>query len=121
VDFKCSFQDEEHLFMVFEFMAGGDLFYHIKNCKKFDETRTRFYAAQVILALEFLHKKKIIYRDLKPENILMDKNGYIKLSDFGLSKQAALTDTFCGTPDYIAPEILTSRLSIRRQATREEY
>ena len=81
--------------------------------KKFDEQTTRFYAAEILLAVEYLHKKSIIYRDLKPENILLDSEGHIRISDFGLSKilysSNQKTYSFCGTPEYIAPEILLNK------------
>lgn len=67
-------------------MIGGELFFHLRKNKKFSEERTRYYAAELICALEYLHSKSIIYRDLKPENILLDENGHVKLTDFGLSK-----------------------------------
>mmetsp|Transcript_21094 Transcript_21094/g.3421 ORF Transcript_21094/g.3421 Transcript_21094/m.3421 type:complete len:81 (+) Transcript_21094:339-581(+) len=73
--------------MVMDFVNGGELFYHIKKSKQFSEERTRFYAAEIILALEQLHKVGIIYRDLKPENVLLDREGHIRLTDFGLSKK----------------------------------
>jgi serine/threonine protein kinase len=82
----------------------------LKKEGKFTEARTKFYAAEIVLALEYMHHKGIIYRDLKPENILMDAEGHIKIVDFGLSKQGVegglKTYTFCGTPEYLAPEIL---------------
>jgi serine/threonine protein kinase len=78
--------------------------------KRFTEERTRFYAAQLILALDHLHQKGVIYRDLKPENVLIDRDGYLKITDFGLSKLGIQGDdksyTFCGTPEYVAPEIV---------------
>lgn len=96
--------------MVTDFMIGGELFFHLRQQKKFDEERTKFYAAELILAIEYLHKNNIIYRDLKPENILIDQDGHIRLTDFGLSKEGVkdghLTNTFCGTPEYLAPEIM---------------
>ena len=105
-----SFQDNENLYIVTEFMQGGELFFHLHKEKKFNEERTIFYASQIILALEGLHKENIIYRDLKPENILLGVDGYIKLTDFGLSKilksRNKRTYTICGTPQYLAPEIL---------------
>ena len=105
-----SFQDNENLYIVTEFMQGGELFFHLHKEKKFNEERTIFYASQIILALEGLHKENIIYRDLKPENILLGVDGYIKLTDFGLSKilknKNKRTYTICGTPQYLAPEIL---------------
>lgn len=106
----CAFQTEEHLFFVMEFLNGGDLMFHVSNSRNFTEERSRFYAAEVALGIQFLHSKYIIYRDLKLDNILLDFNGHCKIADFGMSKQLkpidGKTQTFCGTPDYIAPEII---------------
>jgi serine/threonine protein kinase len=93
-----------------DFLNGGELFYHLRKENYFTEDRARFYAAEMILALDHLHKNGVIYRDLKPENVLLDSEGHIKLTDFGLSKLQAnadkMTFTFCGTPEYLAPEII---------------
>ena len=70
-----------------DFLNGGELFFHLRKSNRFDEDRIRFYASEIVLALEYLHKHGIIYRDLKPENILLDSEGHIRLTDFGLSKQ----------------------------------
>lgn len=104
------FQTEEHVCFVMEYLPGGDLMIHIHN-DVFSEEQTRFYSACVVLGLEFLHLNKIIYRDLKLDNILMDADGFVKITDFGLCKEGMghgdRTSTFCGTPEFLAPEVLT--------------
>ena len=107
-----AFQTKKSLYFVTKFMHGGELNYHIYNEKKnyFSEEKTKFYAAEIILGLNYLHSNNCIYRDLKPENVLIDKDGHIKLTDFGLSKLCkgfpCKTKSLCGTPEYLAPEIL---------------
>ena len=95
-----------------EFVNGGELFFHLKREKRFAENRAKFYAAELLLALEHVHKHNIVYRDLKPENILMDREGNVCLTDFGLAKILSSQDrthTFCGTPEYLAPEVLLQK------------
>ncbi|KAH6923573.1 hypothetical protein HPB50_002395 [Hyalomma asiaticum] len=90
--------------------TGGELFFHLSRDRVFTEERTRFYSAEILLALEYLHSQGIIYRDLKLENLLLDREGHVKIADFGLCKEdisfGATTKTFCGTPEYLAPEVL---------------
>lgn len=96
-----------------EYCPGGELFNLLSKRGKFTEDQTRFYAAQIVLALEALHNKNVIYRDLKPENVLIDDKGYIRIADFGLSKAnvkgARDATSVCGTPEYLAPEILLNQ------------
>ena len=112
VNIKSAFQDGANLYIVSEFLQGGDLFFHLHDKKKtvFPEAKAKFYVIELVVALDFLHKNNMIYRDLKPENILIDSEGHIKITDFGLSKIFENEDdkayTVCGTPQYLAPEIL---------------
>ena len=104
------FQTEERIYFIMPFLNGGELFQHLRKFRTFDEDKVRFYGAQIALALDYLHSKGIIYRDLKPENILMDEEGYLKLADFGMAKKLKDDEkamSFCGTPEYLAPEIIT--------------
>ncbi|KAF0715218.1 hypothetical protein AaE_011376, partial [Aphanomyces astaci] len=113
VTLRVAFQTRERLFMVSDFCIGGEIFFHLKKFRAFSENMVRFYAAELIAALGHLHSKGIVYRDLKPENVLLDANGHIRITDFGLAKchVAALDGarTFCGTPEYLAPEMLLAR------------
>jgi len=110
VPLKFSFQSPEKLYLVLAFVNGGELFHHLQKEQRFDINRSRFYAAELLCALECLHGFGVIYRDLKPENILVDYVGHIALCDFGLCKldmkDEDKTNTFCGTPEYLAPELL---------------
>lgn len=106
VSMQFVFQRQYRVYFVMDFMPGGELFHYMHNERRFTQEKVCFYVAQIVLALQHLHNSKILYRDLKPENILMGADGYLKLSDFGLAKQATTSNTFCGTPEYIAPEVL---------------
>ncbi|PPJ56814.1 hypothetical protein CBER1_05935 [Cercospora berteroae] len=110
VGLKFSFQTAADLYLVTDYMSGGELFWHLQKEGRFVEERAKFYIAELILALRHLHQHDIVYRDLKPENILLDANGHIALCDFGLSKanlaKNDTTNTFCGTTEYLAPEVL---------------
>lgn len=110
VGLKFSFQTPIDLYLVTDYMSGGELFWHLQKEGRFSEDRAKFYIAELVLALEHLHDNDIVYRDLKPENILLDANGHIALCDFGLSKanlnNDGTTNTFCGTTEYLAPEVL---------------
>lgn len=116
VSLRYAFQTPVKLYLVTDFAAGGELFFWLKKDRRFSQTRARLYTAQIALALEHLHAHDVIYRDLKPENILLDGEGHIKVTDFGLSKANVTgagaeggTKTFCGTPEYLAPEILEQK------------
>jgi len=110
VKLEYAFATSTKIYFVMEFMKGGELFFHLREAKKFPEDRARFYAAQVGLGLGHLHEQNIVYRDLKPENVLMDEFGNVYLSDFGMAKmlgENGSTQTFVGTPEYVAPEIIS--------------
>lgn len=117
----CTLRDEQNLYIVLEFVQGGELFSHLRRAGRFTSDVARFYAANIILALEHMHSKDIVYRDLKPENLLLDHQvrrqrlvvfsptqGYVKLTDLGFSKYVPdRTFTLCGTPSFLSPEIIT--------------
>ncbi|KAI9302885.1 kinase-like domain-containing protein [Cunninghamella echinulata] len=105
-----TFQDDSFLYMVLDYVSGGEMFNLLRRSKRFPDHVAKFYGAEVTLALEYLHNQHIVYRDLKPENILLDVHGHIKLTDFGFAKHVPdVTWTLCGTPDYLAPEIIQSK------------
>ncbi|CAK8691669.1 unnamed protein product [Clavelina lepadiformis] len=110
VGLHYSFQTSEKLYFILDYVNGGELFFHLQRERTFPEPRARFYAAEIASAVGYMHSLNIIYRDLKPENILLDSDGHIVLTDFGLCKEGIVsndtTTTFCGTPEYLAPEVL---------------
>eukprot|EP01100_Stratorugosa_tubuloviscum_P003133 TRINITY_DN1746_c0_g4_i1.p1 TRINITY_DN1746_c0_g4~~TRINITY_DN1746_c0_g4_i1.p1 ORF type:complete len:530 (-),score=166.51 TRINITY_DN1746_c0_g4_i1:112-1701(-) len=111
VSLKYSFQTADKLYIVIDYVAGGELFFHLSREQWFPENKSLFYTAELVLALEYIHNLGVIYRDLKPENVLIDMAGHVVLVDFGLAKQLekgnTRTFTLCGSPPYLAPEMLT--------------
>lgn len=114
----ASFSDHDSLYMLLDYVPGGELFTYLRKLRRFEEPVARFYAAEIVLVLEFLHEEQggIAYRDLKPENLLLDKDGHIKLVDFGFAKRLGYRDdkpvetyTLCGTPEYLAPEVIQNK------------
>ncbi|KAM9852105.1 serine/threonine-protein kinase Sgk2b [Aulostomus maculatus] len=110
VGLHFSFQTPQMLYFVLDYVNGGELFYHLQREGSFPEPRAAFYTAEMAMALGYLHSLNIVYRDLKPENILLDREGHVMLTDFGLCKEdvaiGGIMQTFCGTPEYLAPEVL---------------
>lgn len=114
VNLVYAFQTEDKLYFIMDYINGGELFFHLQKEEKFSNDRVRFYCAEIICGLEYLHAKAVLYRDLKPENILLTEDGHICMTDFGISKEGLETEndrtvTFCGTPEYLAPEILQGK------------
>ncbi|KAI9841034.1 MAG: camp-dependent protein kinase catalytic subunit [Sclerophora amabilis] len=105
-----TFQDSKNVYMVMDFVEGGELFSLLRKSQRFPNPVAKFYAAEVTLALDYLHSMHIVYRDLKPENLLLDRHGHLKITDFGFAKEVPdITWTLCGTPDYLAPEVVNSK------------
>jgi serine/threonine protein kinase len=110
VQLFATFTTPESLMLLMEYVPGGELFFYIRKYGRLPEDVARFYAAELVLVILYLHERKVVYRDLKPENILLDVQGRLKLADFGFAKRVEdKTWTMCGTPDYLAPEIITGR------------
>lgn len=104
------FQDDRRLYMVIEYVQGGELFSHLRREGRFSDDTAKFYASEIVLAFAYLHSMKIVYRDLKPENLLITTEGHLKITDFGFAKLVEdRTWTLCGTPEYLAPEIIQSK------------
>ncbi|KAA8647138.1 hypothetical protein EYZ11_011399 [Aspergillus tanneri] len=105
----ATFSDDQSLYMLLDYCPGGEIFSYLRRARRFNENTSKFYAAEITLAIEYLHSKEgIVYRDLKPENILLDAEGHIKIVDFGFAKQVGDRETYtlCGTPEYLAPEVI---------------
>lgn len=111
VGMEYLYQNELRLYFVMPFIRGGELYKIYQTAKRFDEATVKFYAAQLVVAIGYLHSKGIVHRDLKLENILVDQNGYLKVIDYGLAKMLKdneVAATFCGTPEYLAPEMISN-------------
>ncbi|KAL2757717.1 hypothetical protein ACRALDRAFT_2046449 [Sodiomyces alcalophilus JCM 7366] len=113
-----SFSDRDTLYMLLDYVPGGELFTYLRKMRRFGESTSKFYAAEIVLVLEYLHEQqgRVAYRDLKPENLLLDRNGHIKLVDFGFAKRLTNSEgnpietyTLCGTPEYLAPEVIQNK------------
>lgn len=106
----CNIECDQYMHWVLDYWPGGDLFYLISKNTRLPEKQAKFYIIEIILAIEYLHSLNILYRDLKPTNVLIDAEGHIRLTDFGLSlpffTESSVSDTFCGTPEYMCPEML---------------
>lgn len=110
IELLWTHHDAGCLYMLFEYYCGGELFTYLRNAGRFTTSTATLYAAEIVLALDYLHKLCIVYRDLKPENLLLDRDGHVKLTDFGFAKKLHdKTWTLCGTPEYLAPEIIQSK------------
>ncbi|XP_064614765.1 cAMP-dependent protein kinase catalytic subunit PRKX-like [Liolophura sinensis] len=110
VNMYWSHHDEKFLYMLLEFVPGGELFSLLRNIGRFTTNTANFYACEIVCGLDYLHSQKIVYRDLKPENLLLDRDGHLKITDFGFAKKLVdRTWTLCGTPEYLAPEVIMSK------------
>mmetsp|Transcript_32991 Transcript_32991/g.65628 ORF Transcript_32991/g.65628 Transcript_32991/m.65628 type:complete len:325 (-) Transcript_32991:729-1703(-) len=105
-----AFKDPKNLYLMMEYIIGGEFFSHLRKAGRFTNDTSKFYAAEITLVFAYLHDLSILYRDLKPENLLLDRAGHCKVTDFGFAKKVEYrTWTLCGTPEYLAPEIILSK------------
>jgi serine/threonine protein kinase len=111
INMHFAFQDKDNLYIIMDYLTGGDLRYHICKHRKFSETQSKFFIACILLSLEYIHANNIIHRDLKPENLVLDKHGYVKLTDFGIAKKYKKENykETSGTPGYMAPEVMCAQ------------
>lgn len=111
VNMTYAFQDREHLYLIMDYLDGGDLRYHLGNRRFFNERETKFFVSNILIGLEYMHRNKIIHRDIKPENLVLDSQGYLRITDLGISRefrQNNSNDT-SGTPGYMAPEVMSRK------------
>lgn len=108
VNMTSAFQDREHLYLIMDYLDGGDLRYHLGNKRYFSEKETKFFVANILIGLEYMHKNKIIHRDIKPENLVLDSQGYLRITDLGISREFRQNNSqdTSGTPGYMAPEVM---------------
>lgn len=111
VNMHFAFQDNDNLYLVMDFLSGGDLRYHSSRYRKFSEEQTRFFIACIVLSLDYIHKNNVIHRDIKPENLVLDDKGYVSLTDFGIAKENGEDNSSetSGTPGYMSPEVMRSK------------
>jgi serine/threonine protein kinase len=108
VNMTSAFQDREYLYLIMDYLDGGDLRYHLGNKRYFNEKETKFFVANILIGLEYMHKNKIIHRDIKPENLVLDSQGYLRITDLGISREFRQNNSqdTSGTPGYMAPEVM---------------
>jgi len=113
-----AFHSHSELFFVMDLCTGGELFFHLVQNRKFDEGLTKFYMTELLMGMEYLHERDIVFRDLKPENILVDLDGHLRIADFGLSKKIPNREksySFCGSPEYLSPEMINNAMGHDRR------
>ena len=111
VNMHYAFQDRDNLYLVMDLLNGGDLRYHISRYRKFSEEQTRFFLANIIYAIDYIHSNNVIHRDIKPENLVLDDKGYVRITDFGIAKENMPDNSSetSGTPGYMAPEVMKAK------------